>query len=101
MGEPVWVREDVVLAIHRRQLAEHGGSEGLRDPGLLDSALAWPKNLLAYSTDEPRRSRSVARGGPAPALDDKALAPTDLERIYSEYSHGYDRPHPQNATGGR
>jgi death on curing protein len=53
MREPVWVRDDVVLAIHRRQLAEHGGSEGTRDPGLLDSALARPKNLLAYSAEEP------------------------------------------------
>ena len=53
MREPVWVRDDVVLAIHRRQLAEHGGGEGIRDPGLLDSALSRPKNLLAYSTEEP------------------------------------------------
>lgn len=53
MGEPVWVRDDVVLAIHRRQLAEHGGGEGIRDPGLLDSALARPKNLLAYSAEVP------------------------------------------------
>jgi len=53
MREPVWVRDDVVLAIHRRQLAEHGGGEGIRDPGLLDSALSRPKNLLACSTEEP------------------------------------------------
>jgi death-on-curing protein len=52
MGEPVWVREDVVLAIHRRQLAEHGGGEGIRDPGLLDSALSRPKNLLVYAAEE-------------------------------------------------
>jgi death-on-curing protein len=53
MPEPLWVRDDLVLAIHRRQLAEHGGGEGIRDPGLLDSALSRPKNLLAYSTEEP------------------------------------------------
>jgi death on curing protein len=51
--EPVWLREDVVLAIHRRQLAEHGGSEGVRDPGLLSSALARPRNLMAYSDSPP------------------------------------------------
>lgn len=49
MKEPLWVREDVVLAIHRRQLAEHGGKEGVRDRKLLDSALARPKNRVAYS----------------------------------------------------
>lgn len=51
MSEPIWIRKDVVLAIHKRQLAEHGGAEGIRDLGLLDSALARPKNLLAYSED--------------------------------------------------
>jgi death-on-curing protein len=53
MKEPVWVRADVVHAIHRRQVAEHGGGEGIRDPNLLDSALARPKNLAVYSEDEP------------------------------------------------
>jgi death-on-curing protein len=50
---PTWVREDVVLAIHRRQLAEHGGAGGIRDRGLLESALARPRNLLAYSEAKP------------------------------------------------
>ena len=53
MDKPTWIRKDVVLAIHRRQLAEHGGTEGLRDEGLLDSALARPINLLSYSEDRP------------------------------------------------
>jgi death on curing protein len=44
--EPIWLREDVVLAIQRRQLAEHGGREGVREPGLLASALARPRQLL-------------------------------------------------------
>jgi death-on-curing protein len=45
--EPVWVRDDVVLAIHRRQIAEHGGAGGTRDEGLLASAHAKPNNLMA------------------------------------------------------
>jgi death-on-curing protein len=45
---PTWLRTDVVLATHDRLLAEHGGSAGVRDERLLDSALARPKNLLAY-----------------------------------------------------
>lgn len=43
-----WVTLDVVLAIHDRQIAEHGGAEGIRDLGLIDSALGRPVNLLAY-----------------------------------------------------
>ncbi len=38
-----------MLAIHDEQIAEHGGASGLRDEGLLDSALARPKNLSSYS----------------------------------------------------
>ncbi len=44
----VWLRPDVVRAIHDAQLAEHGGGVGLRDLGLLESALARPRNLAAY-----------------------------------------------------
>jgi death-on-curing protein len=43
------VRQDVVLAMHEEALKLHGGPEGVRDMGLLESALARPKNLLAYS----------------------------------------------------
>jgi len=53
MAEPAWISETFVRAIHQRQLAEHGGSNGIRDVGLLDSALAKPKNLLAYSEGPP------------------------------------------------
>lgn len=47
-NEPKWIREDVVLAIHERQLAEHCGSVGIRDTGLLSSALARPRNAAAH-----------------------------------------------------
>jgi death-on-curing protein len=53
MAEPTWVREEVVYSIHQRQLAEHGGAEGVRDEGLLLSALALPRNLQVYSEPEP------------------------------------------------
>ena len=45
---PVWVAETVVLAMHERLLAEHGGLPGIRDATLLGSALARPQQLLAY-----------------------------------------------------
>ena len=43
-----WVAPGVVLAVHDRQLAEHGGLDGIRDAGAIDSALARPVNLAAY-----------------------------------------------------
>ena len=43
-----WLSKAVVLAMHERLLADHGGSPGLRDPGLLDSALARARQLYAY-----------------------------------------------------
>ena len=53
MSEIKWLLEETVLAIHKRQIAEHGGSDGVRDAGLLSSALARPQNLLAYSEETP------------------------------------------------
>lgn len=44
----VWIDAAVVHAIHEEQIAEHGGSAGLRDQGLLESALARPQNLASY-----------------------------------------------------
>jgi death on curing protein len=52
MSEPVWIEDELVLAIHDRQIVEHGGAEGLRDEALLQSALGRPLNHFAYeSTD--------------------------------------------------
>lgn len=47
-----WIETAVVRAIHDVQLAEHGGLAGVRDAGLLESALARPQNLLAYGAPE-------------------------------------------------
>jgi len=60
---PIWVRPDVVAAIHQRQLAEHGGAEGVRDAGLLASALDRPRNLLAYGDPAPDLARLAAADG--------------------------------------
>jgi death-on-curing protein len=48
MSEPVWVMRSVIDAMHDMQLAEHGGASGVRDEGLLESALARPQNLHVY-----------------------------------------------------
>lgn len=45
----VWLTRRIVLAIHDEQLAEHGGATGLRESGLLDSAVARPQNHAAYT----------------------------------------------------
>jgi death-on-curing protein len=67
----VWLQKALVLAIHERQLAEHGGSAGVRDDGLLESALARPQQSYAY-------------GDPAPDLADLGAA----------LAHGLARNHP-------
>ncbi len=53
MDDPIWIGEALALAIHKRQLAEHGGLDGVRDPGLLQSALARPRHLFAYNDPTP------------------------------------------------
>ncbi len=47
--EPEWVAEEIVLLAHREQIAEHGGGDGVRDMGLLQSALARPQNAFRYN----------------------------------------------------
>jgi death-on-curing protein len=69
VGEPRWVDLQVVLAIHDEQLAEHGGESGVRDLGLLQSALARPRQRHAYS-DAP------------------------LARLAASYAFGIARDHP-------
>ena len=49
----IWIRRAFALACHDRQLAEHGGSSGVRDEGMLESALARPQQLHAYGDPPP------------------------------------------------
>lgn len=67
----IWVGKPLVLAIHDRQLAEHGGNPGMRDEGLLDAAIARPRQLHAY-------------GDPPP----------DLAALAASLAHGLARNHP-------
>lgn len=57
----IWIERSLALAIHERQLSEHGGGSGVRDGSLLDSALARPQQRHAY-------------GDPAPNLADLAAS---------------------------
>ena len=64
MKEPCWLPLPVVLAIHRMQIDRFGGAEGLRDQGLLESALARPQQLFHYgdSPGIPRLAAAYAFG---------------------------------------
>jgi death-on-curing protein len=50
MKEPIWLERADCLAIHEMMLAQHGGLAGVRDEGLLESALAKPRNLFGYGS---------------------------------------------------
>lgn len=67
----VWIGRTLALAIHERQLAEHGGGSGVRDEGLLDLALARPQQRHAYG--EP---------------------PPDLAELAASLAYGLARNHP-------
>ena len=69
MAEPVWIVRDVVLSVHDEQLSEHGGQSGVRDLGLLESALARPQNQYAYGE-------------------------TSIARLAASYAFGLSRNHP-------
>jgi death-on-curing protein len=69
MSEPIWIDLEVVLAIHDEQLAEHGGQAGVRDRGLLESALARPRNQFEYGE-------------------------ASLARLAAAYAFGISRNHP-------
>ncbi len=60
MSEPVWLEMDAVLALHDMQLAAFGGPAGVRDAGLLESALYRPRNVLFYETAAPSLARLAA-----------------------------------------
>lgn len=70
MDEPRWILPATISAVHAAQIDEHGGSHGIRDEGLLESALARPRSLFAY--------------GEAPTLCDLAAA----------YGYGIAKNHP-------
>lgn len=67
----IWITRALALAMHERQLAEHGGGDGVRDEALLDSALARPQQLQAY-------------GDPPP----------DLAQLAASLAYGLARNHP-------
>ena len=62
MIEPRWLSQSVVLAIHADQIRAHGGTLGLRDQGLLESALDRPRNRFHYQPDADLYELAAAYG---------------------------------------
>lgn len=60
MEEPVWMDALDAVVAHDRELAAHGGPAGIRDADLLESALARPRNIWAYSEEKPSLARLAA-----------------------------------------
>lgn len=69
MKTPIWLSQEAVLAMHADSIRRFGGSDGLRDPGLLASALARPRHLFTYEQ-------------------------ADLCRLAAAYGHGIAKNHP-------
>jgi len=62
VAEPIWLDRAIVEAIHSEQVLEHGGSHGLRDEGLLESALARPRNRWEYDPTSDPATLAAAYG---------------------------------------
>ena len=60
MKEPLWLDRQDCLALHEMMLAQHGGRSGVRDEGLLESALARPRQLFAYGSPTPTLPQMAA-----------------------------------------
>lgn len=87
-----WVAQSVVLAIHDEQLAEHGGRPGLRDAGLLESALARPQNLAAYGDPDIAALAAAYAFGIAknhPFIDGNKRTSAVISRLFLRLN-GYD-----------
>ncbi|MEN9708232.1 MAG: death-on-curing protein [Pseudomonadota bacterium] len=52
MSEPLWLTREIVIAAHERQLKRFGGPPGLRDMGMLESALSRPQNKFTYGEED-------------------------------------------------
>lgn len=64
MKEPIWLAKEALILLHRESLRQFGGADGLRDEGLLDSALARPLNRFVYEGERDlcRLAAAYAKG---------------------------------------
>jgi prophage maintenance system killer protein len=81
-----WVSKEALLLLHGESLAEHGGRAGLREPGLLDSALRRPLNLLAFGDPDASDLASSYAAGVVknhPFVDGNKQPPVTPLKIFS------------------
>ena len=78
MTDLIWLNLRVIKAFHDRQINEHGGLPGLRDEGLLVSALSRPQNIYHYSSSKP-----------------------DIAELAAAYAFGLAKNHPFNDANKR
>ena len=84
-AEPIWLDTRDATAVHDRQLAEHGGGVGLRDAGLLESALTRPVNRWNYGEDDPAELAAAYAFGVArnhPFIDGNKRTAWVLARLF-------------------
>ena len=84
-AEPIWLGTRDATAVHDRQLAEHGGGVGLRDAGLLESALTRPVNRWNYGEDDPAELAAAYAFGVArnhPFIDGNKRTAWVLARLF-------------------
>lgn len=62
MEEPLWLERRLVDTLHADQIRQHGGSHGVRDPGLVESALARPRQRWVYQPDADLPALAAAYG---------------------------------------
>nr|VFJ43599.1 MAG: death on curing protein [Candidatus Kentron sp. DK]VFJ47758.1 MAG: death on curing protein [Candidatus Kentron sp. DK] len=62
MKQPRWILKEVAISVHGMLIAEHGGRPGIRDEGLLDSALARPRQLFSYRPESTIFALAAAYG---------------------------------------
>ncbi len=91
MKEPVWIREIEALAFHAQLIALFGGSDGVRDRGLLDSALGRPKNLFAYAENpvsmaELAAAYAVGISSNHPFVDGNKRAAMQVAFVFLEFN---------------
>lgn len=100
--EPGWLSSDIALAVHDRQLAEHGGPSGVCDAGLLDSALARPINRWSYGEDDRCALAAAYAFGIArnhPFVDGNKRTAWVLARLVLRLNKTHIRFTPQEAIG--
>lgn len=100
MIEPNWVLNEIVIAVHQMLIAEHGGSLGIRDEGLLESALTRPRQVFFYEAEASIFDLAASHGFSLaknhPFIDGNKRAALSIAAIFLEINgYTFDAPEPE------